>query len=73
VAIYYLPMSTVEEIKSAISHLPRTEVARLRAWFEDFEAKEWDQQFEEDVQDGKLDKLAEQAIKEFQEGKCTKL
>ena len=66
-------MSTVEEIKSAISHLPRTELARLRTWLEDFEAKEWDQQFEEDVQDGKLDKLAEQAINEFQEGKCTKL
>jgi len=66
-------MSTVEEIKSAISHLPRTEVVRLRAWFEDFEAKEWDQQFEENVQDGKLDQLAQQAIKEFQEGKCTKL
>ena len=66
-------MSTVEEIKSAISHLPHTELTRLRTWFEDFEAKEWDQQFEEDVQDGKLDKLAEQAINEFQEGKCTKL
>jgi len=66
-------MPTVEEIKSAISHLPRKEVVRLSAWFEDFEAKEWDQEFEEDIQNGKLDKLAKQAIKEFQEGKCTKL
>ena len=46
-------------------------MVRLSAWFEDFEAKEWDQEFEEDVQNGKLDKLAKQAIKEFQEGKCT--
>ena len=66
-------MSTVEEIKSAISHLPRKEMVRLSTWFEDFEAKEWDQEFEEDVQNGKLDKLAKQAIKKFQEGKCTKL
>jgi len=29
--------------------------------------------FKKDVQNGKLDKLAKQAIKEFQEGKCTKL
>ncbi len=66
-------MSTVEEIKSAIAHLPRRELVRLRAWFEDFEAEEWDRQFEEDVKDGKLDKFAEQAAKEFQEGKCTEL
>jgi len=66
-------MATVEEIKSAISHLTRKEVVSLSAWFEDFEAKEWDQEFEEDVQDGKLDKPAKKAIKEFQEDKCTKL
>jgi hypothetical protein len=66
-------MSTIEEIKSAISHLPRKELVRLRAWFEEFEAEEWDRQFVEDVQNGKLDKLAKQATKEFQDGKCTEL
>ena len=49
------------------------ERARFRAWFEEFDAKVWDKQFEEDVKLGKLDHLANQAIDDFRVGNCTEV
>ena len=66
-------MITVEEIRSAVAHLSREELARFCGWFDQFEAETWDKQIEEDVQTGKLDKLADQAVKQFEEGRCTEL
>lgn len=66
-------MSTIDEIKIAIHHLSRGELARFRAWFAEYEADVWDTEFEEDVQTGRLDTHAAQAISEFEEGKCTEL
>lgn len=66
-------MSTVEEIENAISTLPKEEFARLQKWFDEFQAKVWDQEFEEDARMGKLDKLAEEAKKEFHAGNCKEL
>ena len=66
-------MLTVQEIEQAISRLPLDELARLRTWFDEFEARVWDQQFEVDAQSGKLDKIAEQAIGEYRTGKAKEL
>ncbi len=66
-------MTTLEEIKSAIIHLSGKELIRFRAWYDEFEAKLWDEQIEKDVQAGKLDKLAEEAIKDFRKNRCTKI
>ena len=61
-------MLTIQDIEKEISSLSREELAEFRAWFEEFDAENWDRQFEEDVKSGKLDKLAEQAIKDFKQG-----
>jgi hypothetical protein len=66
-------MREVEKIEKAVAHLSRKDLARFRAWYDEFEAKVWDQQFEEDVQAGKLDKLADEAVKDFHAGRCTEL
>ncbi len=66
-------MSAVLEIEQAVSQLPPKELARFRQWFEEFDAKIWDRQFEEDAKSGKLDKLANQAIAEFRAGKYREL
>ena len=55
-------MSTVIEIERAIESLPPEELARLRAWFAEFDAARWDRQFEADVTAGRLDALAHEAI-----------
>jgi hypothetical protein len=62
-------MSVVLEIEQAVSQLPPQDLARFREWFEEFDAKIWDKQFEEDAQSGKLDKLAQKAIADFRTSK----
>jgi hypothetical protein len=66
-------MTTVEEIESAVARLSREELAHFRAWFEEFEAEAWDRRIEEDLQAGKLDKLADEAVERFRAGRCTEL
>jgi len=61
---------TVQELQAAVSQLPAHELARFREWFEEFEAKMWDEQFERDVRSGKLDHLADQAIADLRAGNC---
>lgn len=66
-------MSTLQEIESAVSSLSPQELASFRDWFENFEAKHWDQQFEDDVAGGKLDALAARALTSLAAGECREL
>jgi hypothetical protein len=66
-------MSTILEIESAISKLSREELSAFRAWFADFDAEAWDRQFEDDAKSGRLDALAEEALRDLREGRCTDL
>ncbi|MBD1846820.1 hypothetical protein H6F89_26120 [Cyanobacteria bacterium FACHB-63] len=55
-------MSTLEQIEAAILTLPPDEFQRLRQWFADLDYQRWDEQIEQDIAEGKLDALAEEAI-----------
>ncbi len=66
-------MTNVHEIKEAIRHLSSEDFSLFKEWFLEFEANQWDQQIENDIQAKKLDKLAQNALKAFQAGKCTEL
>ncbi|MGP0064479.1 MAG: hypothetical protein ACLQGP_12890 [Isosphaeraceae bacterium] len=66
-------MSTIQEIEDAIRQLPDDDLAVLRAWFAEFDAAAWDRQFERDVAEGRLDALAEEAIRDARAGRCTDL
>ena len=66
-------MTKVENIESQIRELSRDELTSLRQWFTDFDAELWDQQFEADVQRGKLDRLAARARREHATGRSKKL
>lgn len=63
----------VKEIESAITQPPRSELVELAAWFEEFQAQVWDQQFEQDVKSGRLDALLEEAEQDFERGHCKPL
>jgi hypothetical protein len=56
-------MRTAEEIEAAVAQLSAEELARFRAWFERFEAENWDRQLQQDVETGRLDSLADQALR----------
>jgi hypothetical protein len=64
---------SVEELEKAIAKLPSDELARLRAWFDEFAANEWDKQIERDIKAGKFDKLAEEALADHKAGLSRKL
>ncbi|MFQ6015750.1 MAG: hypothetical protein ACE5NP_09945 [Anaerolineae bacterium] len=66
-------MLKIQEIEQAVSQLPLDELARFREWFDEFDAKIWDKQFEVDAQSGKLDRMANQAIADFRAGKYKEL
>jgi len=66
-------MGTATEIERAIEQLPPDELARLRAWFAEFDGARWDRQFEDDVAAGRLDALAEEALTDLRQGRCTDL
>jgi len=63
----------VYELIENIKKLPKNDLRILLEWIENFEQELWDKEFEEDVRLGKLDKLAEQTIRDFRAGKCLKL
>ena len=66
-------MSTIHEIQAAVRKLSRSELAEFRDWFSGFDAGAWDKQIEADVAAGLLDDLADEAIRDFREGRCRDL
>jgi hypothetical protein len=64
---------TIHEIEQAITELSPREMARFRKWFEEFDAQAWEDQFEHDAKSGKLDKLANKGIADFNAGKAKEL
>jgi hypothetical protein len=63
----------VQEIETAITKLPRAQVAELATWFEQFHAQLWDAQIEHDVRDGRLDSLLEETKRDLDAGHCESL
>ena len=66
-------MSNVENIETRIKELSPEELTAFREWFIKFDAEAWDRQFEADVKAGKLDSLAERALRDHAAGRSTKL
>ncbi len=63
----------VKEIESAIARLPPSELAELAKWFEEFQARAWDERLERDLKGGRLDALIKEAEEEFERGRCEPL
>jgi hypothetical protein len=56
-------MSNVESIEQQIEKFSPAELAAFRRWYAAFDAEVWDRQFETDVKAGKLDALADEALR----------
>jgi hypothetical protein len=66
-------MSSIPEIEAAVRKLTAEELSQFREWFQEFDARAWDEQLEQDAQAGHLDKLAKDAIQDLRQGRSTKL
>lgn len=66
-------MGKVESIEEQIKALSPEELARFREWFREFDWALWDQQLERDIASGKLEALADRALRDHAAGKSTPL
>ena len=68
-----IEMGKIERIEQDVQALAPGELAAFRKWFGEFDAAAWDRQIEDDVRAGKLDTLADTALKASATGKCSDL
>ncbi len=66
-------MSKIENIEKEVRDLSPSELAAFRRWFLEFDAQAWDRQIEEDIREGKLDKLADEALASHHAGKSKEI
>jgi len=66
-------MSTVQEIEQAIGRLSPDQFAELRKWLAEFDQAQWDAQIAADAAAGRLDAMADRALRNLREGRCTEL
>ena len=66
-------MSRVEGIEGQVKQLSAEELRAFRDWFVGFDAEAWDQQIEADVKGGRLDELADRALRDYRAGRATNL
>jgi hypothetical protein len=64
-------MSKLEAIEKKVSDLSAEELAKFRRWFVEFDAAAWDRQIERDAKAGKLDALADEALRDHAASKST--
>ena len=55
-------MTKVESLEREVEKLTPEELNAFRTWFARYDADAWDEQIERDVQAGKLDRLAAEAV-----------
>jgi hypothetical protein len=68
-----MAMGKVEKLEQEIQALSPDELAQLRAWFLEYDWAAWDRQLERDVQAGRLDAIADKALRDHAAGKTTPL
>lgn len=66
-------MKKLEKIEQEIESLSPEEAAEFRAWFLEYDWTKWDRQLERDVNAGKLDALANEAVQDYEAGRTTGL
>jgi hypothetical protein len=54
-------MTKLEDIEKAIAELPPDDLAKLRDWLDQLDARLFDEKIERDAKSGKLDKLIAEA------------
>jgi hypothetical protein len=68
-AAIFTRMTKIEDIEKAVEQLSPEELARFRAWFEEFDARLFDERIERDAKAGKLDKLMAEARANHEAGR----
>lgn len=63
----------IQELEQAVTRLSEKDLSVFRAWFSEFDADAWDRQFQEDVEAGRLNALADEALLDLKQGRTSDL
>jgi hypothetical protein len=66
-------MSTVLEIEMALQALPVGDVKKVADWLQHYLDEKWDEQIDDDIAAGRLDKLAGKALEDLHAGRVKPL
>ena len=64
---------SLQELESAVTRLPESDLTAFARWFEEYLADAWDSRIEADIHAGRLDEAGRRADAEFEAGRCTPL
>jgi hypothetical protein len=64
---------SLDELQTAVTHLPGEELAAFARWFEEYLADAWDRRIEADIEAGRLDEAGRRADADFEAGRCEPL
>lgn len=62
-------MTKIEDIEKAVEQLSPEDLAKFREWFEEFDARVFDEKIERDARAGRLDKLRAEARANHERGR----
>lgn len=66
-------MSTVSEIENALETLPVDDAWKVAGWLRNYLDEKWDRQIDDDIDSGRLDKLADKALADHHAGRVKPL
>lgn len=66
-------MTNIEQIERSIETLPDDKFDTLAEWFDALRSRRWEGKFDADVEAGRLDALAEEALADFRAGRTRPL
>ena len=64
---------SLSELEAAVSQLPAEELTVFAQWFEEYLADEWDRRIEVDALKGAIQKAGQEAVSEYEAGRCKPL
>jgi hypothetical protein len=62
-------MDTLTKAEQSVASLSERDLASFREWFYKFDNQLWDEKMKTDIELGKLDSIASEAIKDFVSGR----
>ena len=64
---------SVQELETAVTQLSRNELNQFAEWLDEYRARAWDRQIEEDAAAGRLDALVREAEADIAAGRVRPL
>ena len=66
-------MTRVQVVEQEVKKFDKASLIAFRNWFRKYDAAAWDDQIENDVRSGKINKLAREALRSHKTGKTKEL